>query len=70
MPGTRTVINYGKEHNTYGGHIFESDFCTDYQGIQKRYSQFANRIYKDMRFDIQCLRNAKSRDKYGVRNFN
>ncbi len=69
MPGTRTVVNYGSKHKTYGGCIFESDFCTDHLGITRRYSPFADRIYRDMRFDIQCLRNAKSRDKYGVRKF-
>lgn len=46
-------------HNTYGGLIFPSDYCTDYKGI----GNIASRIASDLRFDQQCKKNAENRDR-------
>lgn len=46
-------------HNTYGGVIFSSDYCTDYEGTRN----IASRIASDLRFDKQCKKNAENRDR-------
>lgn len=42
-----------ENRNTYGGYIFASDFCTDYEGTRN----IANRIVSDWQFDEQCRKN-------------
>lgn len=48
-----------QNHNTYGGLIFLSDYCTDYEGTRN----IASRIASDLRFDQQCKKNAENRDR-------
>ena len=56
---TRTTT-YGTEtHNTFGGNICASDFCTDYEGTRN----IAERIASDWRFDEQCKKNYKQRER-------
>lgn len=55
----RTVTITPKNHkyqNTYGGDIYISDFCTDYEGSRN----IAERIESDWRFD---MRNEKEMKK-------
>lgn len=42
-----------ENRNTYGGYIFASDFCTDYEGTRN----IAERIVADWKFDKQCKKN-------------
>lgn len=59
-------------HNTFGGIIYSTDFETDYRGINAYGSIIASRIAGDMKFDKQCIQNAKirvSRRKYKKLNF-
>lgn len=46
-----------ENRNTYGGYIFASDFCTDYEGTRN----IAERIISDWRFDKQCKKNVETR---------
>lgn len=48
----RTVTITSKNHkyaNTYGGDIYASDFCTDYEGSRN----IAERIASDCKFDMR-----------------
>lgn len=47
-------------HNTFGGLINNSDFCTDYEGTRS----IADRIITDWKFDMRCKKNIEQRDKY------
>lgn len=55
---TQTKITT-QSHNTYGGLILQSDYCTDYEGTKN----IASRIASDLRFDQQCRKNAENRDR-------
>lgn len=46
-------------HKTFGGYLYLSDFCTDYDGGRN----IANRIASDWCFDEQCRKNSESRDR-------
>ena len=46
-----------ENRNTYGGCIFASDFCTDYEGTRN----IAERIVSDWTFDKQCKKNIEAR---------
>lgn len=48
-----------ENRNTYGGLIFASDFCTDYEGTKN----IAERIAADRQFDKQCKKNAEARKR-------
>lgn len=49
---------YSKNHNTYGGRIYKSDFCTS-----ESYGTMASRIAGDLRFDEHCRQNSLARDR-------
>ena len=51
-----------RNHNTYGGLIGFSDFCTDYPRNEKKRS-IADKIASDWRFDEQCRKNCESRNR-------
>lgn len=53
-----TSSNY-TDHSIFGGIIYASDFCTDYEGTRN----IASRIVSDWIFDEQCRKNALNRDK-------
>lgn len=54
MNKTVTITSKNHKHqNTYGGIIYQTDFCTDYEGNRN----MADRIVKDWYFDSQCKRN-------------
>ena len=56
----RTVTITSKNHkyqNTYGGNIYVSDFCTDYEGSRN----IANRIMADWKFDQYCKKNSENK---------
>ena len=56
----RTVTITSKNHkyaNTYGGNIYISDFCTDYEGSRN----IANRIMADWKFDQYCKKNSENK---------
>ena len=58
----KTVTITSKNHkyaNTYGGYIFASDFCTDYEGTRN----VAERIASDWNFDERCKRNIELRER-------
>lgn len=55
-----TVLN----HNTYGGTIYQNDFCTDYEGTRN----IASRIATDWKFDEMCRKNIEFRKRNGYRN--
>ena len=48
-----------ENRNTYGGCIFASDFCTDYEGTRN----IAERIVSDWKFDKQCKKNIEMKNK-------
>ena len=49
-------------HNTFGGHIYLSDFETDYAGKTNSHgSPIAQRIESDRRFDERCRKNIECR---------
>lgn len=50
--------------NTYGGLIFPSDYCTDYEGTRN----IAERIAADWKFDKQCKKNLEARKRNGRKN--
>lgn len=56
MTETKTIT---RNHNTYGGLILSTDYCTDYKGT----INIASRIASDLRFDQQCRKNAEKRDR-------
>lgn len=47
--------------STYGGEIYESDFCTDRGRKASGQSMIASRIVNAWRFDQQCIRNSEIR---------
>lgn len=47
--------------STYGGEIYESDFCTDRGRKASGQSVIASRIINARRFDQQCIRNSEIR---------
>lgn len=47
--------------STYGGEIYESDFCTDRGRKASGQSMIASRIINAWRFDQQCIRNSEIR---------
>lgn len=56
----KTVTIESRNHkyaNTYGGEIFASDYCTDYEGTRN----IASRIATDFKFDELCKKNIMSR---------
>ena len=56
----RLVTITSKNHkyqNTYGGNIYVSDFCTDYEGSRN----IANRIMADWKFDQYCKKNSENK---------
>lgn len=58
----KTVTIESRNHkyaNTYGGYIFASDFCTDYEGTRN----IAERIINDWKFDKQCKKNIEFFEK-------
>ena len=65
--------NYNTDPTRFGGIIYESDFCTnfnskaEFKGHQyTKGSKIANRIVEDWVFDMKCKRNIennKSRNK-------
>lgn len=50
-----------ENRNTYGGYIFASDFCTDYEGTRN----IAEKIINDWKFDKQCKKNSEARKRNG-----
>ncbi len=54
--------NYKIDHSTFGGIIQPSDYCTNYPRHSDTRS-IASRITADQKFDEQCGRNAKARDR-------
>ncbi len=54
--------DYKIDHSTFGGIIQSSDYCTNYPRYSNTRS-IASRIASDQKFDEQCGRNAKNRDK-------
>lgn len=66
MTGTKTLCSTFKntyQPTTFGGIIYESDFCTEYGGGEARESAIAGRIFNAWKFDQQCRRNAEIRDR-------
>lgn len=56
-----TITSKNHKHaNTYGGNIYISDFCTDYEDSRN----IAERIASDWRFDRACVRNRVVLDNY------
>lgn len=56
----RTVTITSKNHkyaNTYGGNIYPSDFCTDYEETKN----IASRIMSAWKFDEQCRKKMERR---------
>ena len=56
----KTVTITSKNHkyqNIYGGNIYISDFCTDYEGSRN----IANRIMADWKFDQYCKKNSENK---------
>ncbi len=52
------TTTYKTNHNTFGGVIYQSDFCTDYETTHN----IAARIVSDWSFDKQCERNIELRE--------
>lgn len=46
-------------HNTFGGYIYPSDFCTEHPSE----ISWASRIAADLRFDEQCKKNYETSKK-------
>ena len=62
--------NYKPDHTKFGGHIYLSDFETDYRGKDTpNGSEIAKRIAADFNFDIQCKKNIENKAKYGSCNY-
>lgn len=58
----KTVTITSKNHkyaNTYGGNIYLSDFCTDYEETKN----IASRIMSDWKFDEQCRKNLENLER-------
>lgn len=54
-----------KDHTTFGGYIYPSDFDTECTYTNKRESFMAKRIMADWKFDAYCLNNRKiTQNKY------
>lgn len=53
------ILIENRNRNTYGGYIFTSDFCTDYEGTRN----IAERIINDWKFDKQCKKNSEARKR-------
>jgi len=52
------------DHATFGGLIFLSDFETDYRSNNHQNgSSIAQRIVSDLKFDEQCRKNIKNRER-------
>ena len=49
-------------HNTFGGLIYESDFCTEHPRASNS-SSWADRVASAMRFDEQCKKAYESKLK-------
>lgn len=58
-------LSQSKRNRTYGGAIYESDFCTDFANYntKDKGSSIAKRIQSDLRFDEQCKKNYKNRER-------
>lgn len=54
-----TIGKYTVKHNEFGGEIFPSDFCTDYEGSRN----IAERIISNWKFDEQCKKNIEARNR-------
>ena len=55
----KTVAITSKNHkyaNTYGGKIYQTDFCTEHPRNSK-FQSWADRIESDIRFDNDCRKN-------------
>ena len=52
-----TDTTYYKNHNTYGGRIYECDFG------HRTLSDITGQILSDMRFDEQCRKNIESKER-------
>lgn len=50
------------DHRTFGGLIYESDFCTNHRGQNDRESKVASNIAADLAFDHMCSLNAVNRN--------
>lgn len=59
MTTVNTRYDYDNPHSHFGGTIRLSDFDTCHSGSR----DIANRIISDWRFDEQCKKNEKARDK-------
>ena len=57
MNKTVTITSKSHNPNTYGGNIYQSDFCTVYEGTRN----IAKRIVSDWKFDEQCRNDTKAR---------
>lgn len=55
---TRTITYQNRNHNTFGGRVYNSDF--EYMNL----SDVASRIMADKRFDEQCLKDRECREEY------
>lgn len=53
-----TPSNYA-DHTRFGGIIYASDFCTEYEETRN----IASRIASDWKFDERCRENALNRDR-------
>lgn len=52
-----------KDPTRFGGVIYLSDFETDYRGKDQKESSIAKRIESDFKFDHQCRKNIRDRNK-------
>ena len=52
-------LNSKNNHNTFGGEIRESDFCTEYNYGH----DIANRIMRAHKFDIKCANDYENTKK-------
>ena len=57
-----TTGSYNPDYSTFGGTINFSDFCTDHHRSEKSKS-WAERIVSDWKFDEQCKKNMKNRNR-------
>lgn len=70
MTGNYNSQRFDPEHRHFGGLIYQSDFCTDYNGKNNTYgSTIASRIESDMRWEQKLYENyqreRKNRNTYG-----
>lgn len=56
----RRTLNREELHKTFGGIIWESDFCTDFN---KKSGNCVERIITSWRFDKRCCKNIKNRNQ-------